>query len=524
MEPSPASTRQQISTTYAASSHLPSPTLLTIPKEIRLEIIRYCLRIERNDESSWFLDSTRDREFGRLVADLKNRDLASSSPFSSPAQLSGAVAPRTAYYTLHPKLLRICKLLLFEGRMVLYKENQWIVVRQSRQLLNQPMAMTAFEFAGLSNDYTTDIGKYYFLLASLSNQEQASAPYMPRLEITINNSQKDHESRFIPIQDLDLVLRDLHLLQRQPTKKIQLRMQASAHDSGALVRAMAPWIGANVQNLEFGDFIKAFPFKEANKEGQDRQSEILEASGIFAHMSRLSRSETLAYQLDHVEHQILDLGKSMRGPAGVLTKARQVLCLCHQTVEMKYPNLGLYGFSDVLSRMDTTLSEVAWRIVDLDTVALCNKSLELVRPIMRYQVVFAWSLLTSQDSDLPREIVVHLYLRAAHWHFLIGQHDLAWEAFLEAVFRAAPVGLGKAARVRYVFDDLCTTIEEVTGNVITIEGDFATIPIGFNRVYSDKIPRRYFLDILAYWKANSGKGHCDYTLGMFLKPWLEGEE
>ena len=121
MEPSLVSARQQASTTRAASPHLPSPTLLTIPKEIRLEIIRYCLRIERNDESSWFLDGAPDPEFGRLVTALKNQGLVSSSTFNFAASVFGAMAPRTAYYTLHPKLLRICILIVLEGRLVLYK-------------------------------------------------------------------------------------------------------------------------------------------------------------------------------------------------------------------------------------------------------------------------------------------------------------------------------------------------------------------------------------------------------------------
>ena len=64
----PASAHQS-----AATDNAPAPNFIRIPREVRLEILRYCLRTDRNRDTTYainkmsrdeFLSKIRDREDG----------------------------------------------------------------------------------------------------------------------------------------------------------------------------------------------------------------------------------------------------------------------------------------------------------------------------------------------------------------------------------------------------------------------------------------------------------------------------
>ena len=485
------------------------PKLMEIPREVRQEILRYCLLTSRNRSARWIISSMGGEHYARGVQRTEFDHPLRTNPIHGGTLLPNqGLVPEEIVYQLFPSVMSCCRQLLYEGRYILYRENGWLAVKWSGiadYAPNQPYDV--FQQAGLQTRWITDSKRCGRLLGRLKLMEDRDEMYMPDMIFSIRSRESSREVRLIPISEVTSVMRALYISSQARAclalqgLGVQVRLalplaHCNTQANRVLLHQMFLWIGQMISVVRLGSTPSSAAFSDSHLAviASDIAADLTLAPSARAR----SQCQSLSSELDQVKL----LRSQGRGRDVV---ARKLFLIIGQATDA-IPTYQRFAIQQpdhwrFVNRVSRIRESAAWEVVLLDPGHfdyVGDTEYHTVLASLRHQLLMALFVKRSiSRSQAPedRRWRMQVHLRAAELFACLGEWSAAWKDLFQAVLtsrKRAVIGqLSDPVAETWSLNQLTATYERVGGDLI----DVAHFVVAYIRSTSHKD----FLKVLFAW-------------------------
>ena len=399
-----------------------------------------------------------------------------------PTSPEHGLAVEKIVYQLYPSPLGCCRLLLHEGRYVLYKENDWLAVTWSGVAQwGRDEPYDVFRRAGLKSQWLIDSKRYGRLLGRLRSEEEDGEEYMPDVIFSLKSSGGRPQVRLIPTNELALVIRALYVtfsaldlnVDGRPEIRIRMRLPLTQGKSQAeqLIFPILLWIAPVVTSVRLGSTCASEVPRDSDL--ASTAYEIFVSLGMTATRRAFAQCQSLANALDQVRALwVQGIGRSIVAKKLflILGHATDVIP-AYQRLPLQDPGGGRLRFLCWNSRIRRA---AAWGLATLDQSwfnYIDDTEYNSVLAARRHRLLlalFAKKLIARSQAPEDRPWQMRVLLRTAELHASLENWSDAWSHLLQAVLmspESTTIGhLGDPAAKDWAIQELIATYQRVCGD------------------------------------------------------------